>query len=191
MATIEEPRTIPTTVVQLVLAAQDGDRSAVGELFVRYRPHVLAVAMRRLKDDNEAQELCQDVFIQVLQKLSQLRQPECFVGWLTSITQRMAINRAMRRPPLVATEPQTMEASCIDSRTPQSVAEESERADCVRQGLRRLRELDRQTLVAFYVRGQSLIEMSQQFQAPVGTIKRRLFEARKRLAREVDQAAIA
>ena len=50
----------------------------------------------------------------------------------------------------------------------------------------RLGELDRDTLVAFYVEGQSLIEMSDQFASPVGTIKRRLHVARKRLARELE-----
>ena len=181
---LSNPR--PTTVVQLVIAAQDGDRRAMGELFSRYRSHVMAVAMRRLRDENEAQELCQEVFLQVLQKISQLRQPECFVAWLTSITRRMAINRAMRRPPSVATEPQMLEATCIDSRTPEAAAIEGERAASLRHGLRRLRALDRATLEAFYVRGESLLEMSDSFQAPLGTIKRRLHVARQRLAKEME-----
>ena len=52
-------------------------------------------------------------------------------------------------------------------------------------GLKRLRELDRTTLVAFYFDGQSLIEMSDRFQSPVGTIKRRLHTARSRLRDEL------
>ena len=54
-------------------------------------------------------------------------------------------------------------------------------------GLNRLRDMDRETLVAFYVNGRSLIEMSDEFEAPVGTIKRRLHVARKRLAKEVEE----
>jgi RNA polymerase sigma-70 factor (ECF subfamily) len=131
------------------------------------------------------------VFLQVLQKITQLRQPECFVGWLTSITKRMAINRVVRRAPVVATEPQTMEANCIEMRTPLSLAVEVERARCVHDGLSRLREMDRATLEAFYVRGRSLLQMSDEFQAPVGTIKRRLHEARKRLAKEVESLEAA
>jgi RNA polymerase sigma-70 factor (ECF subfamily) len=177
----------PTSVTQLVIAAQHGDRGAMGELFTRYRSHVTSVAQRRLRDENEAQELCQEVFLQVLQKLAQLRQPECFVAWLTSITRRMAINRAVRRPPAIATEPQLLEISCIDHHTPVSAAVEGERATSVRAGLSRLRDMDRATLVAFYVRGQSLIEMSDQFDAPVGTIKRRLHVARQRLAKEMEE----
>ncbi len=49
------------------------------------------------------------------------------------------------------------------------------------------RDLDRETLTAFYIRGQSLIEMSDHFDAPVGTIKRRLHVARKRLSKEVEE----
>jgi RNA polymerase sigma-70 factor (ECF subfamily) len=45
--------------------------------------------------------------------------------------------------------------------------------------------MDRDTLVAFYVKGRSLVEMSDQFASPVGTIKRRLHVARKRLAKEL------
>jgi RNA polymerase sigma-70 factor (ECF subfamily) len=51
----------------------------------------------------------------------------------------------------------------------------------------RLRELDRRTLLAFYFEGQSLIEMSDRFQSPVGTIKRRLHTARNRLKDELAQ----
>ena len=53
----------------------------------------------------------------------------------------------------------------------------------VHSGLDRLSTLDRETLVAFYFDGRSLNEMSDEFRTPVGTIKRRLHVARKRLAR--------
>jgi RNA polymerase sigma-70 factor (ECF subfamily) len=79
-----------------------------------------------------------------------------------------------------------LEASCIDHRTPLNAAVECERAASVHVGLKRLRALDRATLVAFYVRGQSLLEMSDSFDAPVGTIKRRLHVARQRLAKEIE-----
>ena len=62
----------------------------------------------------------------------------------------------------------------------------AERQDQVRAGLARLGDLDRATLVAFYVEGRSLLEMSDDFDAPLGTIKRRLHVARKRLAKEVE-----
>jgi RNA polymerase sigma-70 factor (ECF subfamily) len=49
--------------------------------------------------------------------------------------------------------------------------------------------MDRETLMAFYIKGQSLHEMAREFGAPLGTIKRRLHVARKRLARACDGSA--
>ncbi len=177
-------------IVALVVAAQGGDKEAFGQLFERFERTVFAIAMRRLGDFNEAQELTQDVFIQVMQKLGQLREPACFGGWLRSITNRMAINRMVRRRPDRPTEPESLEAACVESVTPLTVVLQSERKSEVREGLGRLRPLDRETLEAFYVRGQSLLQMTDEFDAPLGTIKRRLHVARRRLAKEVEPMAV-
>ena len=174
-------------VADLVRAAQRGDRCAFGELFERYRDHIMAVAMRRLGDFGEAEELCQEVFIQALQKLAQLRVPDCFGGWLRQIAHRMAINRVVRRAPVTAVEPEMLAATCMDTDTPLSQVLGRERDEQVRGGLSRLGDLDRETLEAFYIRHQSLREMSDDFDAPLGTIKRRLHVARKRLSAEVDE----
>ena len=84
------------TVSELVLAAQAGDREAFGELFERYRTAIVTLAMRRVHNADEAEELAQDVFVQAMQKLQQLRVPEAFGGWLRRIVHRMAINRLTR-----------------------------------------------------------------------------------------------
>ena len=173
--------------LELVLCAQQGDRDALGQLVLRYEKSVYAIALRRLGNHVEAQEVVQEVFVKALQKLGQLRQPECFSGWLRSMTVRMAINRAVRRKPARATSPDTMVATCTHDETPLASALASERRRQVRAGLKRLGELDRDTLVAFYVNGHSLVEMSNQFDSPVGTIKRRLHVARKRLAKELEE----
>ncbi|MCD0460717.1 sigma-70 family RNA polymerase sigma factor [Roseiconus lacunae] len=174
------------TVAELVVRAQNGDRDAFGELFDRYRPAIVAGAMSRVRNADEADELAQDVFIQAMQKISQLRVPEAFGGWLRQIVHRMAINRVTRNRGAVACDPETLAATCADDDAPEDVAESREQAEAIRNGIDRLGSLDQETLTAFYLRGRSLIEMSNDFQAPVGTIKRRLHVARKRLAKEMD-----
>lgn len=179
------------TVAALVELAQEQDRSAAGELFERYQNMVLSVAYRRMGNFSEAQELLQEVFVQALQKIRQLRNRECFGSWLRQITVRMAINRMVRGDRAVCTEPVTLEATIVSNETPDDAAITDERAEFVRSGIDRLREMDRETLLAFYVKGQSLIEMSDAFQAPIGTIKRRLHVARQRLAKEIDHLVLA
>jgi RNA polymerase sigma-70 factor (ECF subfamily) len=175
------------TETSLVLAAQDGDREAFGELARRYARAVYATALRRLGNHAEAQEVCQEVLVRAMQKIGQLREPEAFGAWLKSVTSRMAINRAVRKRAAVATEPETMAATCVEHETPLTKTLARERQLQVRAGLGRLGALDRDTLVAFYVKGQSLVEMSEGFHSPVGTIKRRLHVARKRLAKELEE----
>jgi RNA polymerase sigma-70 factor (ECF subfamily) len=184
----EEFSVVASPLVELVLRAQEGDREALGQLMVRYEGAVYAIALRRLNNHAEAEELCQEVYVQAMEKIDQLRQPECFGGWIRSIAKRMAINRAVRRSPLLSSQPDELE-SCTEERTPLGNVLASEERSQVRAGLKRLRKLDRQTLEAFYVQGRSLAEMSDDFESPVGTIKRRLHVARKRLARELAELA--
>lgn len=174
------------SVACLVQAAQAGQREAFGELFERYERQVFATALRRIGHYGEAQEVCQDVFVQALEKIDQLREPERFGGWLRAIANRMAINRVVRRRPEIAAEPESLASVCIDESTPLSAALDNESRSQLHAGLAGLRALDRQTLVAFYIQGQSLLEMSATFNAPLGTIKRRLHVARKRLAKNIE-----
>src|SRR5260370_25380558 len=96
-------------VTDLVLRAQAGDRVAYGELVERFQPTVYAVALARLRNPTEAQELAQEVFLHGMKKLAQLRDAQCFAGWLRQITVRMAINRLTRRCPLHQVESEALE----------------------------------------------------------------------------------
>ena len=172
------------TVRELVQAAQCGDRDAMDQLYSRFQQHILSIAYKRLGNWDEAQELCQDVFIQAFRRIEQLQTPEAFAGWLRQIVHRMAINRLTRRPKPTAIDHEVLEATLSDDREPIDAVLSNERTTQVHVGLDRLGELDRATLIAFYLDGQSLVEMADSFDAPVGTIKRRLHVARKRLAKE-------
>ena len=180
-----------TQTADLVRAAQTGDRDAFGALFERFQPTVMAIAMRRLRDHADAQELCQDVFVQAMLKIEQLRVPEAFIGWLRQITVRMAINRAVRRGPAISVEPEMLEATMESYDLPSDQLLEIERKEQLTEGLDRLGDMDRDTLVAFYVDGHSLLQMADDFDAPLGTIKRRLHVARKRLAEQLPELATA
>src|SRR5438093_12025738 len=96
-------------IVPLVERARAGDRSAYGKLVEAFQPSVYALALARLRNPAEAQELAQEVFIHSMTKLDQLRNPECFAGWLRQITVRMAINRLTRHGPVHGAETEVLE----------------------------------------------------------------------------------
>ncbi len=165
----------------LVDRAKLGDREAFGELVHRFHRSVYAMALARVRQPNEAQELAQEVFVHAMKKIPQLREPRAFAGWLRRITARMAINRATRRGPVFGAEPEMLDSVAGAAKAPECELEAKESKAELHAGLRKLKAADRATLEAFYLRGQSLVEMSAEFEAPVGTIKRRLHVARHRL----------
>jgi RNA polymerase sigma-70 factor (ECF subfamily) len=177
----------PADVADLAERARDGDREAYGELVRRFRPAIYAVLLGWLHDPAEADDLAQDVFLHGMRKLGQLRDARCFAGWLRQIAVRLALNRLSRRRPggggnrLVNLPARSMDP-----------AEEMERAEertQVREGLTHLRPLYREVLEAFYLHGRSLQEMSIAFDAPLGTIKRRLHTARQLLREHLESHA--
>jgi RNA polymerase sigma-70 factor (ECF subfamily) len=178
-------------ITNLVELARAGDRGAYGELVERFRPTVYAIALARLRNPAEAEELTQEVFLHGMKKLGQLRDPACFAGWLRQITVRMAINLLTRRGPFQGVDAQVLEQAATDDAEPLDELLRAEQRRALHAGLQRLKPVDRATLVAFYLRGRSLKEMSSEFQTPIGTIKRRLHVARNRLRRQLERAGAA
>lgn len=66
-------------------------------LYRRFAPYVAAVAFRLLGRDEELDDVVQDVFVQALRGLAQLREPEAVKGWLARVTVRLAVRRLRRR----------------------------------------------------------------------------------------------
>jgi RNA polymerase sigma-70 factor (ECF subfamily) len=174
-------------ILELVRQAQTGDRTAYGELVKRFEPAVYAIALSRLRNPTEAQELTQEVFIHVMTKLNQLREPQCFAGWLRQITARMAINRLTRHTLVQGGDSEALQNTAAAGETPLDEMVRAEQRRQLWDGLERLKDIDRDTLVAFYIRGHSLKRMSRDFETPVGTIKRRLHVARNRLREELER----
>src|SRR5262249_52319259 len=80
-----------TEVAILVRRAQAGDHEAFGALVEQFQRTVHAICLRRLGNPSEALEMTQEVFLHVLRRLDQLREPERFAGWLRQVAVRMAI----------------------------------------------------------------------------------------------------
>ena len=75
---------------RLVLAAQQGDREAFGDLVRKYTGVVRALAAARVGWGAVADDVVQDVFLLALRRLPSLAEPERFAGWISMI----AVNRA-------------------------------------------------------------------------------------------------
>src|SRR5262245_47360783 len=185
----QESPVIEITLEELLQRARLGDARAFGAIVDRFQGTVQAIALARLRDPHEAAELAQEVFVHAQAKLPQLRDLACFAGWLRQITVRMAINRQVRGKRALASAPEVLQQTADQGAGPldQLLAQEARHE--LWQGLEALKPLDRDTLVAFYIRGESLQQMSRAYATPVGTIKRRLHVARNRLRDVLERKA--
>ena len=91
---------------ELVLKAAGGNRAAFGGLYQRYARMVHGILLSRVPFA-DAEDLTQDVFILAFGKLSGLREPAAFPGWLAAIARNRAVefHRASRRELHVPRQP--------------------------------------------------------------------------------------
>src|SRR4051812_24090649 len=94
----------------LIEAAALGDRSAFGELYVRYSRMVHGILLARVPP-GEAEDLVQDVFMSAMRQLRGLRTAGAFRGWLAAIARHRAIDYFRSTRPRVPLEDNTADPS--------------------------------------------------------------------------------
>ena len=188
-APVQELETRWSGLAALVERAQRGDREAFGRLVEQFQRTVYAVCLGRLGNSSEALELTQEVFLHALRRIDQLREPERFAGWVRQIAVRLSINRATRRTAPMSVETQILEGAAGQIDDPLDALIARERASRLWEALERLKPIDREALVAFYIESQSLVEIADRLEVPVGTVKRRLHVARKRLKADLQSGS--
>jgi len=194
------PESDADALSSLIERSRVGDREAFGELTVRFQARVHFIALKALDGHHEdAQDLTQDVFIQAFRQIGQLQDPLAFFAWLRIMTTRMAINvctrnKSRRRECQHQEIDKDIFVNKNDRPTPDSLIANEERAR-IHAALDSLGEMDRRALELFHLQDNSLREMKiilskeEGRQIPMGTIKRRLHNARRRLGRELETDA--
>lgn len=161
-----------------VQRAREGDLDAFCYVATAFRKQALAMARSVVTDPHRAEDAVQEALLSAFRKLPQLERPEAFPGWLATVVRREAIRRGRRGADLLEV-PHTVP----DATTPEPSAslEGAEVRAAVRDAVRTLRPKARDVIERFYLQGRSVEETARELGVPVGTVKRRLFEARQRL----------
>lgn len=176
----------------LVALAREGDTGAFEELFNRYRHKVFSLSYRMTGNGTDAEDLCQEIFLQVLRKLNSFEGRSSFSTWLY----RVAINRSrdyLRRkkriPEIVGHDDTTQESGPdqpsgreVTTGQPEDRALTSETQLLVQEALLELPLSLRTPLVLHELEGFQYREVARMLHLPVGTVKSRIFRARIKLA---------
>src|SRR5690606_29874889 len=139
-----------------------------------------AVALARLGEPADAEDVCQDAFVTALQRIEECRQPEKFSAWLLSIVRNRAHDHARARnvrqaAPLIETD--------LPSAAPGPLRE-TERselnADLLR-ALSTLPELQREVLMLFDLEGWSHRDIAERLGISEGSARVHLHHGRRAL----------
>jgi RNA polymerase sigma factor (sigma-70 family) len=165
----------------VVLRCQIGEREAFDLLIARWHPRLWRYAVSVTGDPDAAADAVQEVWLRVLRGLARLRDAARFRAWLFGIARRVLMDRLRVR----YAEPH-FEAVDLAS-LPEAVAGDDRAEDLalLERGLARLPVLERDVLVLFYLQDMTLSDIADIAGIPVGTVKSRLFRARRLLRTEM------
>ena len=177
---------------QLVNQFLTGDENAFTRLVKKYQKSVHALAWRKVDDFHTAEELTQDTFLKAYQKLSTLKNPNQFAGWLYVIADRLCIDWHRKQKPsmesLETTSGEEIEESSYhryeDEQREEASAEHRQRH--IRSLLEKLPESERTVVTLHYLGEMTYRAISEFLGVSPNTVKSRLQRARNRLRQEDD-----
>ena len=168
----------------LVRRAKGGDPQAFRKLFLSHRDKVAGIVYRMLGPSPDVEDVVQEVFLNVYRSLPKFRGDSKFSTWLyrlsTNVT-RMHLRRARSRPRFADVEVPEQRRDGRPAETPEVAAERAERVRALYRLLDRLSEKKREVLVLHDLEGVAAKEIAERVDAPVLTVRTRLFYARKEL----------
>jgi RNA polymerase sigma-70 factor, ECF subfamily len=156
-----------------------GDSSALKEIFSRFVSAAYAVALRITKNQQDAEEVVQETFIEVWQRASRY-QPErgSLSTWILSIARSRAIDKIRN----TKARQSALERSQRQPMIPKEQSESERDQAQVRAHLMQLPEEQRTALELAYFHGLSQNEIAEKTSTPLGTVKTRVRLATSRLA---------
>ncbi len=173
--------------LQLIRSTLSGNDAAFSTLVQKYQKRVHALAWRKIGDFHHAEEITQDTFLQAYKKLSTLKNPNQFAGWLYVIANRLCLNWMRKQKPAMQSLEGTSAAEAERFSYTHHVSEHREteaaehRSEIVKKLLTRLPESERTVMTLYYLGEMSAKEIGKFLGVSVKTIHSRLHRARKRL----------
>jgi RNA polymerase sigma factor (sigma-70 family) len=172
---------------KLVSRVLGGDMQAFILLIKQHERLVAHMVGRLVKNNEDREELCQDVFLKVYEKLGQFTFRSKLSTWIAAIAYRHAINYLRKKKMLFSEIPEeeTFPDKLIEVSNPETVAEELDFDTYVLKLMDQLPAQYKVVLNLYHVEGMPYAEIGKVLDMPEGTVKSYLFRARNLLKEKV------
>ena len=184
-----------TTSDEMLLASiAKGDKEAMRVLFARHHVRVFRFLLRIVNNEDTAQDLLNEVFIDVWRGAGKFEARSQVSTWILGIARFKALS-ALRRRPFEALDDEAAEAIEEPGDNPETVMQKADRSAVLQTCLQQLSSAHRQVIDLVYYHEQSIEEIARIIGVPQNTVKTRVFHARKRIAelmaaRGIERAAL-
>jgi len=162
----------------LVLLAQGGSREAFERLAVRWTPRLAAHVARSLGSTEAAKDVVQETWLGAVRSLHTLDDPARFAAWLYAIAGRKCADALRGKYRRVRLEAEAAQRAALDEA---GSAGETDRRAILAEALQRLPREQAIAASLYFGEGMSVAEIAEATGARQGTVKSRLFAARKAL----------
>ena len=174
---------------QLLKVAQ-GDRQAIGVLYQRYHKRVFHFVRRFVSDAAAAEDLTNDVFIEVWQKASSYEGRSKVSSWLLGIARYKALSEVRKKKPVHSKSDQILETLEDDADDPEMVTQKRDKGAAIKRCIATLSRDHRVILELIYYHEKSIEEVAEILDIPKNTVKTRTFHARKQLSAEMTKQGL-
>ena len=165
---------------ELVARCRAGDQDAWRELVERFSRYVYAIATQAFRlREHDAEDVFQEVFARVYEKLDQLRDDDAIRPWIAQLTRRLCLDKIRASGRVEVTDEEIAEEA-------DETLERIEEAWGVRQMLAALPEHCREVLDRFFARDESYRTIGEGLDLPPGTIASRISRCLARLRAELE-----
>ncbi len=175
---------------ELIIRAQNGNVSAFEELIYNYDKKVLALAMKYVKNEDDAKDIYQEVFIRVFKGLKKFNFKSEFSTWLYRIVVNVCLTHKTRssRREFVSIHPESEDENMnrgIEIEDNQSVPDRAvtsmEISEHINMALETLSPRQKMIFILKHYEGYKLKEIAEMLRCGEGTIKKYLFEAVRKM----------
>lgn len=177
----------PTAVHQIdekdiISRVLSGDQQAYAALVNKYKNYAYSIALKIVRDKEEAEEVAQDAFIKAYQNLNKFEQEAKFSTWLYRIVFNTSISYQRKqklKKENIENVKYTIAADSPDKN------EQDDRKRFIKNALNKLSAADQTVITLFYLEELNLEEIGQITGTKSNSVKVKLHRARKKLAEEL------
>jgi len=172
---------------ELVLLARQGDPDAFDQLVVRHQSAVYRTALAALRMPQDAEDVAQDAFVRAWSNLPRFRGDSSFKTWLLTITWNQAMSRRRSLARWIGRTLAIDETAepADGGRSPQLAVEDADLQRRAQEAIQALSPTLRDALLLAQSGDYGYEEIGAMLRVPVGTVKWRVSEARRKVRLEL------